>query len=117
MANMPPLRAPEGSVGDRALPGPGGYHIMVTRHAGRAQPTFMLPLPLTFGNSCPAAMECLSKSADRAAMAHDPAIVPPQRNDLRGLPRRPAVVTVPSGVALTNAFAGVAQWQSSSFPS
>jgi hypothetical protein len=87
---------------------------MVTRHAGRAQPTFLLPL--TFGNSSPAAMECLSKSADRAAMAH-PAIVPPQRNDLRGLPRRLAVVTIPSGVASTNAFAGVAQWQSSSFPS
>lgn len=111
---MPPLRAPEGSVGDRALPGPGGYHIMVTRHAGRAQRLYVLTL--TFGNSSPAAMECLSKSADRAAMAH-PAIVPPQRNDLWGLPRRPAVVTVLSGVASTNAFAGVAQWQSSSFPS
>jgi hypothetical protein len=50
---------------------------MVTRHAGRAQPSFMLPLPLTFGNSSPAAMECLSKSAGRAAMAHDPAILSP----------------------------------------
>ncbi len=92
---------------------------MVTRHAGRAQPSYTLPLTLTltFGNSSPAAMECLSKSAGRAAMAHDPAIVSPQWNDLRGLPRRPAVVTNPSGVALTNAFAGVAQWQSSSFPS
>jgi len=47
---------------------------MVTRHAGRAQRSYMLPL--TFGNSSPAATECLPKSADRAAMAH-PAIVPP----------------------------------------
>jgi hypothetical protein len=48
---------------------------MVTRHAGRARPSFMLTL--TCGNSSPAAMQCLSKSAGRAAMAHDPAIVPP----------------------------------------
>jgi hypothetical protein len=52
---------------------------MVTRHAGRAQPSYTLPLTLTltFGNSSPAAMECLSKSAGRAAMAHDPAILSP----------------------------------------
>ena len=75
MANMPPFRVPESAVGDRALPGPGGCHIMITRPAGRARAADMLPL--TLGNSGPAAMECLSGSADRAALAHHPAIAPP----------------------------------------